>query len=450
MRRILSVLVPVLAVAALLPGSAFAGSFLIEAQGHIPSDLAGRVSAAGGTLQRVLPEVGYAVATSSDPAFAARLGGQHGIRSVTQDVAVQWAPDPSGLSGPVEAAPAATPAVDPTTAFFYACQWNMRNIDAPGAWALGEFGDPDVKVAVLDTGVDPTHNDLAGRVDVGESASALSAGSSPCGAVDETTFLDFAFHGTFVSSTITSNGLGIAAVAPDARVVAVKVLNCTGSGSFGDIITGLLYAASLDDVHVVNMSLGVPGGIPKNLPGAGQLIAALNKTVNYVESQGKLVVSASGNDGLDMQHSGNAAFVPAESGSGIAVYATAWNDLLATYSNYGVSGTWVGAPGGDGPDPTPPLPGCVVSPSSQGLVFGACSTFAGFGCGPNSYLIGAGTSFATPIVSGVAALIDGQAGGSLNGHQLKARLAQSADDLGAPGTDLLYSHGRVNARKAVE
>lgn len=450
MRRTLSATLALLALATLLPASAWSAGFLVQLQGQIPADLGAQVSAAGGTLVRTLPEIGYAVATSDDPAFATRLGAQPGVLAVTRDVTLRWTPDPATLGAPVEAAEPATPAVDPTTAAFFACQWNMRNIDAPGAWALGAFGDPDVKVAVLDTGVDPTHNDLVGRVDTAESTSALTPGSSPCGAVDEGTFLDFGFHGTFVSSNITSNGLGIAAVAPDTRVVAVKVLNCAGSGRFSDIISGLLYAASLPDVDVINMSLGVPGGIPKDLPGAGPLVGALNQTVNFVESRGKLVVSASGNDGLDMDHSGDVVFVPAESGSGIAVYATAWNDALASYSNFGVSGTWVGAPGGDGPDPDPPLPGCVVAPSRQGLVFGACSTFASFGCGPNSYLIGAGTSFATPIVSGVAALIDGQAGGGLNGQQLKARLAESADDLGAIGVDLFFSHGRVNARKAVE
>ncbi len=439
----------------LLPAAASAAGFLVQVNGQLPSDLADRVAAAGGTLERVYPEIGYAYAVSDAPDFAATLAADQSIRSTTQDLVLQWTPQSDGfaaLDGPAGQGIG----FDPTDASFYPCQWNMRNIEAEGAWALGQFGDPNVKVAVLDTGIDPTHQDLAGKVDLAQSASFLSAGSSPCNAIlglpDEETIYDFRFHGTFVANQITTNGIGTAAVAPASNIVAVKVLNCNGSGSFGDIIAGILYAASLPDVAVINMSLGVPGGVPKNLTGAGSLIAALNKAVNYAESQGKLVVSASGNDGLDMDHSGNAAFVPAESGSGIAIYATAWDDSLASYSNYGVSGTWVGAPGGAGIDP-PPLAGCTVSPTSQGGVIGACSSFSVFfGCaGGTFYLVGgSGTSFATPIAAGVAALIDGKAGGALNGHQLATALAHSADDLGTPGTDLYFSHGRVNARKAVE
>jgi len=443
-----------LAILLLAPAVASASHFLIDVNGKIPADLADRVAAAGGTLDRVYPEIGYAYASSGAADFATLLGADQAIGDVTQDVFLQWTPEPTQMVT-AQAPTAAAPAADPTTAFFYPCQWNMRNIEADGAWALGELGDPNVKVAVLDSGIDPTHNDTVGLIDLANSTSFLSPGSSPCNAIlglpDEETYLDFRFHGTFVATQIVSNAAGIAAVAPDSRIVAVKVLNCNGSGSFGDIIAGILYAADLPDVSVINMSLGVPGGIPKNLPGVSQLLAALNKTVNYAERQGKLVVSAAGNDGLDMDHSGNTVFLPAEAGSGIAAYATGWDDSLASYSNYGVSGTWVGAPGGDGSYPDPPLPGCVVNQTSQGLVLGACSQFSVFyGCGPSSYLVGAGTSFASPIVAGVAALIDGQAGGALNGHQLATQLAISADDLGDPGTDIIYSHGRVNAKKAVE
>jgi len=450
--RIIPILIAVLAL--LAPTAALADTYLIEVNGQIGADLDARVTAAGGTLLRTHPEIGYAYATSASPDFAALLGADQTIKSVDRDIVLQWTPEPTEMAT-AQGVTEAGPVVDPTTAFFYPCQWNMRNIEADGAWALGEFGDPNVKVAVLDSGIDPTHSDTVGKVDLANSTSFLSPGSSPCntalGLPDEETYLDFRFHGTFVATQIVSNSAGIAAVAPDSRIVAVKVLNCTGSGSFGDIIAGILYSANLPDVSIINMSLGVPGGIPKNLPGAGPLLAAMNKTINYAESQGKLVVSASGNEGLDMDHSGNSVFLPAEAGSGISVYATGWDDTLAGYSNYGVSGTWVGAPGGDGPDPDPPLPGCAVNPGNQGLVLGACSQFSVFiGCGPNSYLVGAGTSFASPIVAGVAALIDGQAGGALNGHQLATALANSADDLGKPGVDIFYSHGRVNARKAVE
>jgi subtilisin family serine protease len=419
-------------------------TFVIQLTGAAPSNLAAQVSAAGGTLQRVYPEIGYATAVSTNPSFAANLGHGNGIQSVDADMSTQWVPS-LGSQTPIQSTSAnSTP--NPTGAFFYACQWNMRQIDAPGAWAKGQFGDPGVKVAVLDTGVDPFHQDLAGHIDTANSTSMLTAGSSPCGAFDENTFYDLDFHGSFVSGIITSNGIGVAGVAPNAQVVGVKVLNCGGSGSFGDVIAGILYAANLSDVDVINMSLGV--GFPKNLQGAGPLVAALNKAVNYATSQGKLVVVAAGNDGADMQHAGNVTWVPAESGNGISIYATGNTDNLASYSNFGVSGTWIGAPGGDFPNGLPGIAGCPVNNAFESLVISVCSSFV---CGAsNFYLLGDGTSFASPTVAGVAALVDGKHGGALTPAQLKTILKDSADDLGAVGTDGIFSHGRVNASSAVD
>jgi len=415
--------------------------YLIKIQGNAPANLAALVSAAGGTLLKVHPEIGYATATSTNPSFARNLHGAS-IQSVDRDLSIQWVPSMHIESaGPVQQVSTAS---DPSSAFFYPCQWSLQQINAPAAWAQGARG-AGIKVAVLDTGVDPFHQDLAGRIDVANSASMLSAGSSPCGAFDEDNFYDLGFHGSFVSGLITSNNLGIAGVAPDAEVVGVKVLNCSGSGSFGNVIAGILYAANLADVDIINMSLGA--AIPKNLRGAGPLIAALNRAVNYAQSQGKLVVSAAGNNGADMQHFGNVTWVPAESGSGIAIYATSNLDRLASYSNYGISGTWVGAPGGDFPNTLPGLPGCVVNDTLESLVFSVCSSFV---CGaPNVYLVGDGTSFSSPVVAGVAALVDGQHGGALDAAQIKAILKSSADDLGKPGTDPIFSHGRVNAGTAV-
>lgn len=443
MRRVLlSALVLALAVA-----PAFAldvqstNSYLIKIHGP-GGDLAGAVSAAGGTLQRVHPEIGYASATSTNPSFADNLRGSAGVQSVDPDLKINWVPALTvEAAGPVAAAVSAVP----TAAFFYPCQWNLEQIDAPAAWAAGAFG-AGIKVAVLDTGVDPFHQDLAGKIDVPNSASMLTAGTSPCGAFDETTIFDLNFHGSFVSGVITSNSIGVAGVAPDATVVGVKVLNCNGSGTFGDVIAGILYAASLADVDVINMSLGA--AIPKNLPGAGPLVAAFNQAVNHAQSQGKLVVSAAGNDGADMQHAGNVTWIPAESGSGIGIYATGNTDTLASYSNHGVSGAWIGGPGGDFPNTLPGRPGCVVNNALESLMLSVCSSFV---CGgPNFYVLAAGTSFASPTVAGVAALVDGQNGGALGASQLKTILKNSADDLGKNGTDNLYSHGRVNAGNAVQ
>jgi subtilisin family serine protease len=433
----------VLAVPAFAADPQPTSNYLIQINGA--GDLAGQVAAAGGTLLWSHPDLGYAAARSTDPSFTSKLK-QAGVQSVDQDLESQWVPtaQQAGLQQVSTAAVTQAPA-SPTGSFFYSCQWSLPKIDAPGAWAKGDLGS-GIKVAVLDTGTDPFHSDLAGKIDTANSTSLLTPGSSPCGAFDEGTIYDLDFHGSFVSGLITTNSRGTTGVAPGAEIVAVKVLNCGGFGRFSDIINGIYYAANLPDVQIINMSLGT--GFAKNLKGAGPLVAALNKAVNYAGTQGKLVISASGNNGVDMDKDGNTTWVPAQSGSGIAAYATTNQDGLASYSNYGISGTWVGAPGGDFPNTAPALAGCPVAPSQQGLIISVCSSFV---CGgSNFYVVGDGTSFASPITAGVAALVDGKHAGTLDQGQLKTILSQSAVDLGKPGTDNLFSHGRVNASAAVD
>jgi subtilisin family serine protease len=420
--------------------AAAAESYIIGASGNLPANLSSMVNAAGGSLTRTHPEIGVAQATASDPAFASRMGANSGIQYVVQDSIVQWTPPPSSMRASVAIPAGRAAAPNPQGAFFYACQWGLPQIDAPGAWAQGAFGSPHVKVAVLDTGVDPNHIDLAGRIDTAHSVSKLTPGSSPCGSADETTFFDFDFHGTFVSSQITGNLIGMAAVAPKTSVVMVKVLSCVGSGSFGDVIAGIHYAAGLDDVQVINMSLGAY--FPK--AGNDNLIDAMDRAVTFAKKHGKLVVSAAGNNGAHLGEGNPNIAVPAQSKGGIAIYATAIDQSLASYSNFGEV-TWVGAPGGDLPNPAGPLPGCPIPPGLQSLVLGACSSAL---CGgENFYLIGAGTSFASPIVAGVAALIDSvRDGGDTNPGHVKSVLAETAHEL---NPEEIFSNGRVDAAKAV-
>ena len=424
-----------------------ADTFIVQG---IPADLEAAVAAAGGEVLRVHPQIGYATVRSTAPGFAARLSSAPGIAGVEQDYVVQWVPDFLGET--VSVSPEASPGTDPSGAFFRECQWNMDQVDAPSAWAAGIFGD-GVTVAVLDTGIDPYHNDLWTKVDMVNSVSFLPAGSSLCnellGLPDEQTYWDFNLHGTFVASQITGNGIGLASVAPGVEIVGVKVVDCTGSGDFGTILSGLLYAADLPDVDIINMSLGFY--YPKNeFQG---LNAIVSRAVNYAKRQGKLVVASAGNDGANLDKNKNWIHIPSESGTATSIYATNYFDELASYSNYGVSGTWVGAPGGDGVDPDESIPGCPFDLGFQGGVAGVCSQFSiFFDCGDGAtYLVGGtGTSFAAPIAAGVAALMDGNYGGMLNPAQLKTGLKKTADDLGKKGADLFYSHGRVNAGTAAE
>ncbi len=428
-----------------------ADAYVVEFGGSV-AQLEAAVADAGGTLVHASPEIGVATVIDLDDKSASRLKRAASVKDVMRDLMVQWTPSDADLEV-VEAGPA----IDPITAFFFPCQWNMTQANCPAAWAAGEFGDPNVKVAVLDSGIDPTHPDMAGRVDLANSRTFVSVNNPVClanGADDVNSLLDFRFHGTFVAGIITSNGLGVAGVAPDATVVALKTNNCLGSGSFGDLIAAIVYAANLPDVHVINMSLGAY--FAKNDPTAKGLNAAVNKAVNYANSKGVLVVSSAGNGdpitgiGINLDKDGNFIHVPSQSGAGIGVWAGNVDGGLASYSNYGRTGAWVGAGGGDEFPPTDPVPGCFLPTAIQGFVLSPCSNHSIFFiCGPASYLLGAGTSFSAPMVSGVAALVDGQAGGSMNPGQLKTTLKNTADDLGKKGTDVFFSHGRVNAGAAV-
>lgn len=426
--------------------------YLIDISGAGSADLESVVNAAGGTLTHQMTNLGYASAYSEDPQFAKNLKKAKGVNAVTRDISLQWIPetaDMSALTLGEDTVATLGHVTDPNTAAFGACQWHLGQIDTQTAWAKGYFG-AGTTVAVLDSGVDPNHLDLANAVDVANSTSMIST-PSICDnfAPDMGSFEDFRYHGSMVAGLVAGTGFGMAGVAPDTQIVAVKVLNCLGSGSFSDVIAGIVYAADLPQVDVINMSLGAY--FPKNLAGSGSLVAAMNKAVNYANSKGKLVVSAAGNDGADLQHDGNFTSVPAESGAGIATWAGEISGGLAGYSNHGANAATLGA-GGGGTPPAVPLPGCPVSLGGQGLMFAPCPTNSlFFNCVSGaSYLIGSGTSFSAPVVSGVAALLDGKYAGSLNAAQLKTGLKNTADDIGAQGTDNLFGHGRVNADAATD
>lgn len=437
-----------------------ADAYVVEFGGSV-SQLKAAVADAGGTLVHASPEIGVATVIDLDEAGAAALKGAARVKNVTRDLMVQWTPSGEDLGLQVATA-GNQPVVesshfsDPTGAFFFPCQWNMTQVNCPAAWGMDEGGDPGVKVAVLDSGIDPFHPDMAGRVDVTNSTTFVSMNDPFCtdvaGVDDTNSFWDFNFHGTFVAGIITSNGLGVASVAPATQIVAVKTNNCLGEGSFGDLIAGIMYAADLPDVDVINMSLGAY--FAKNDPDGKGLNGALAKAVNYAGSKGVLVVSAAGNEFADLDKDKNFVHLPSQAGSGIGAWAGDIDGNLASYSNHGRSGAWVGAGGGDLTPGSPqiPLSGCVLPPVFQDGIVSVCATTSPFfGCGPTSYLIGgAGTSFSAPLVAGVAALIDGQAGGSMNAGQLKTALKKTADDLGKKGSDNLFSHGRVNAGTAVD
>jgi subtilisin family serine protease len=406
------------------------------------AEQAAAVSAAGGSVVFGHDGAGVALVRSSAPDFASRLRASAAISDVQLDRQVAWQLPTIDI---------AASAINPTDDPFFAIQWAPKAIDAPAAWAAGCTG-LGVRVAILDGGIYADHPDLAANIDVARSVSFVP---SQAFNTDTGTF----WHGTHVAGIVAAidNTRGVVGIAPQATIIGVKVLHA-GTGSFGAVIAGILYAATPiaaggGGADIINMSLGAV--FPKN-EGQG-LVAALNKAVNYADRSGVLVVSAAGNDGLDLDHSANYVSVPAQSGSGIAVSATgpigvglgATNFASpSSYTNYGNSAINVAAPGGDFQ-----LPG--TAPCTYGGVTTQCWVFdmvlsTSRGTTVNGgYSWAAGTSMAAPAAAAVAAMIKQRHPGISLGA-LKSSLAQSAQDLGKPGNDPFYGKGWVNALAACQ
>jgi len=415
------------------------------------------VSDAGGVVTFSNGQTGIGMARSASPEFLDRVSASNKFTSADADQVVQWQP-------PIQTVELEETAVTPGNETFINLQWNIKAIEAPGAWDAG-FDGSGVRVAVIDGGIYSAHQDLDGNIDVAASRSFVPGFAFN---QDVGTF----WHGTHVAGIIAAedNSIGTIGVAPRATIIGVKALH-NGSGSFGAVIAAILYASTpLSEggagADIINMSLGATFPRGGGNTGAGRLIAALNKAVNFA-ARNTLVISAAGNDALDLDHSESFISVPAQSGSGIAVSATgpvgyavgypngATNfRRLASYTNFGNSAIWVAAPGGDGVF-TPTSQVCSVPAVPAGTLSLPCwvadlviSTVRGATASTTTYGFAAGTSMAAPAASGVAALIK-QRFPDISVGALKNRLAQSADDEGKSGHDPSYGRGFVNARRAV-
>jgi subtilisin family serine protease len=453
--------------------SAHAGTYVVTAKGNgFSPKLEQQVEAAGGVVTARLPQIGVAIVESDDPAFASRASTVSGIHSVAKDVTLQFE-IPESESVQLDAA---NPPNSGDDDGFFDLQWGHAAVDAAGAWNRG-FRGKGATVAVLDSGIACAHPDIAPNLLRAESTSFV-ANEGVC--LQRVNAFN---HGSHVAGTIASpdNGIGTIGVAPEAKIIAVKVLSeKTGSGSFAGIIQGIVYAAD-KGADVINMSLGVRGGLQVNGPGANDLRELVNATARatrYARKQDALIVVSAGNDGRDLDKdsstqicdannecfNANLRAFPAELPAVLTISATTpigWVkdpggslDYLASYSNYGQSAIEFGAPGGDAGYPRDET--CTVAGLARpcwvfDLVFSVGGYRQATPDGPliASYSWTAGTSMAAPHVSGVAALIIGKNGGSMSPAAVERVLRQSADDLGKPGNDSHYGAGRVNAARAV-
>lgn len=426
------------------------------------SKQADAVTRAGGSVRFSHGAAGIAVVDSASATFLADVVEDPAIQTADRDVMVQWVP------------PSAVIQVDANVAHigddetFWSMQWAPRAVHAPEAWNAGCKGT-GVRIALVDGGIYREHVDLAGRIDESRSVSFV-AGRNWFEDSDPSNF----WHATHVAGIIAAdaNSFGVVGIAPEATLIGVKVLDA-GYGSFGAVIAGILYAATPiaqggGGADIINLSLGAV--FAKNDPTARGLVAALNRAVNYADRFGVLVVSAAGNNGLDLDHSGNLVDVPAQSGAGIAVAATGPTGFgldpdaplqdfstPASYTNFGKSAILVAAPGGDNVllNTAAGSQLCALPQVPSGSVVNVCwafdlviSTIRGTAAPPNfSFGFADGTSMAAPSVSAVAALIKAKNPG-LSLGDLKNSIARATDDLGKKGRDPNFGRGFINAYKA--
>ncbi len=312
----------------------------------------------------------------------------------------------------------------PNDAYFLSYQYSLRNlggvldigpsvqpqitagadIKAVPAWDAAK-GDPELLIAIVDTGLDLSHPDLATKV--------YSSGYDFANDDDEAD--DDHWHGTHVAGIAaadTGNSLGIAGVAWNCKLLPVKVTDASGDGYYSWIIDGIIWAVD-QGADVINISMG------------GEYNDAfLEDACKYAYDHGVVVVAAAGNDG------GAGVLYPAAYDDYVlAVAASDYDDEIVSWSNYGPQ----------------------VDVAAPGVYILSTAPRAYVGTGNPPYLFASGTSMAAPHVSGLAALIKSLKPG-LSVADVMNVIRYTADDVNAataPGLDDHAGYGRVNMERAL-
>lgn len=365
-RRLPGVVATALAVALLLPTSA--GAAVVAEQAGSAVEVTAIVAGADGRLS-------FVERRASSPRRGFDLARR--LRSDKRVVA-------AAVVQPVRAI-----ATDPLRAQ----QWGLTRLGAEQVWAAAPASSQ--LVAVLDTGVDAAHPDLAGVVVDGRDVLAGgTARTDPHG------------HGTHVAGIVAAvggNGIGGAGLGRGARVLPVRVLDATGWGNDGDVARGIVWAVD-NGATVVNLSLG--GTTPS---------ALLSTAIDYALARDVVVVAASGNSGKD----GDPTLYPAATPGVIAVGAISQDGTRPDFSS-------------SGPHLALAAPGVSI-----------VSTVPGGGYQPWT-----GTSMAAPFVAAAAAMLN-HAEPALTPAQVRERFMATARDLGAPGRDSSYGAGLVDPAAAL-
>ncbi len=366
-----------------------------------------------------------------DPKLQARLETLLAIKALNRDPQIEYAEPNYELR-------AMSVPNDPA----YRLQWHYPLIDLPGAWDT-TTGEPQVIVAVVDTGILANHPDLVGQwvpgYDFVRSASSAGDGdgidADPEDPGGGESAASRSFHGTHVSGTVAAagnNGTGVVGVAYNARVMPLRALGSGGEGTTYDVDQAVRFAAGLVNdsgsvparrADIINLSLG---GAPFS--------QSSQDLYRRVREAGIIVVASAGNEASSLPS------YPAAYEGVISVAAVDAQRQSASYSNTGNS-IDIAAPGGNS----------GVDLNGDGYPDGVLSTDgqeAGDGFG---YSFLSGTSMAAPHVAGVIALMK-SVNPELSPGDIDSLLSQGriSDDLGTPGWDKLYGYGIVNAQRAVQ
>jgi subtilisin family serine protease len=271
-------------------------------------------------------------------------------------------------------------------------EWHLAQIKALDAWSIST-GDSGTIIAICDTGVAPSHPDLAGKLLPGYNFYA-----------NNTNTADDYGHGTAVAGTAAAqgnNGIGVAGVAWNASILPVKISDPTGYATYSNMAKALTYAVD-HAARVINISFY-----------GSSSSSTLQSAADYVWNHKGIVFACAGNTGT------SAPQYPAACRNVIAVSGTEYDDVMGIWSSYGSN----------------------ISLSAPGV--GIYTTNADGTYGAHS-----GTSFASPIAAGAAALLLGY-DPQMTNARLVQLLEQNADDLGSTGLDIYYGYGRVNAWRAL-
>jgi subtilisin family serine protease len=441
------------------------GTYLVLARGSsFSKDFSSKVAALGGNIRSMHDGTGFAVVTGITADGASQLAAVSGVSEVDADGVVTLAKPVASVraDASVVASHHMQNDVDPTAAALFSWQWNMRDIQAPRAWQAGKLGAKRVTVAIIDTGIDYDALDLDGLVDLSRSVSFSASDDAITGAFfsDRNPISDYNGHGTNVATMVSSNAVAFAGVTAKTTLMGVKVLGADGSGSTGDVLNGILWAAD-HGADVANLSLG--GSFART--GNRRLINIITRVLDYARRKGVVVVVAAGNDGTDLDNNGDDFDAYCDLQHVICVSAvgpetaTGPVDTPAFYTNFGRA-IDVAGPGGNA-DAAHGFPSSdwPWGPDFASWVWSLCSKtlidhldMSGapvLPCAEGDFVTGfIGTSQATPHVAGLAALLVAQYGKN-NPGLIRAIIEASADDLGKRGRDPFFGHGRINVANAL-